>query len=110
MLRPLRTARASQIVLCLAAILAVGGSFGLHPEPGGGALSAAPAGFSILKITSAPHGCLACLTHGAALATPLSGLLLGGAPAAPASLPGETPLSGRLAGLELPGRSPPARS
>ncbi len=110
MLRQLRTARAAQIVLCLAAILAVGGSFGLHPEPGNGALSAAPAGFSAPRITSAPHGCLACLAHGAALAAPLTGLPLAGAPGAPASLPGDSIVSGRLAALELSGRSPPARS
>lgn len=110
MLRQLRTARAAQIVLCLAAILAIGGSFGLHPEPRAGALPASPAGFSTLKIASAPHGCLACLTHGAALAAPLSGFFLAGAPAAAASLPGEPALPGRLAGRELSGRSPPARS
>jgi hypothetical protein len=110
MLRQLRTVRAAQIALCLAAIVAVGGSFGLHPEPGSGAVSIHASGFSTFKTSPAPHGCLACLAHGAALVPPISGILLTSSPAATASVFLEPALAGRLAGRDLSGRSPPARS
>lgn len=82
----------------------------MHPEPGGATIPASPSGLSTVRIGAAPHGCVACLNHGAALASPLPGPLLAVAPAAPASLPIESVLAGRLAGRGLSGRSPPARS
>ncbi len=92
--------------LCVAALLAVGASFGLHPEPGDGF---APKARAIAK-AAAPqtsHGCVACLNHGVALASPFSGLFLAGSLWEPASLQVGLLWHGRLAGTELPGRSPP---
>jgi len=109
MLRRLRRARAAHVLLGLAALLTVGASFGLHPEPGGSP-RALPDGISTAAPASPSHGCLACLTHGAALASPSLGLLLAAAPVAPAPLALEPLLAGRLAGRDLSGRSPPSRA
>ena len=107
MLRSLRTAPAVRLVLCVAALLAVGASFGLHPEPGDGS---APRTAAIAKDAPAQttHGCVACLNHGVALSSPLSGLFLACSVWEPASLPVDLLRHGRLAGTELPGRSPPS--
>jgi len=109
MLRRLRRSRGTHVLLGLAALLTIGAAFGLHPEPGG-ASPVLPDGISQAAAATASHGCLACLTHGAALASPFSGLHLAAAPAAPAPLVPETLLAGRLAGRDLSGRSPPAHA
>lgn len=106
MLRRMRTAPAVRALLCVAAVLALGASFGLHPEPGEG-LSAASATFAKSVGPQATHGCVACLSHGVALTAPLVGIVLAGSPREPAIPPADPLRHGRLAGTELPGRSPP---
>jgi hypothetical protein len=106
MLRRMRTAPAVRLMLCVATLLAVGASFGLHPEPGD---ASAPRTTAIEK-TAAPqtiHGCVACLNHGAALSSPFSGLFLASSVWEPAALPFGLLWYGRLGGTGLPGRSPP---
>lgn len=106
MLRLIRTSPAVRLALCAAVLLTVGASFGLHPEPGHGfgsnttaiAKAAAPQG---------THSCVACLNHGVALASPFSGLFVSGSVWEPSSLLVDLLPHGRLAGTELPGRSPP---
>jgi len=109
MLRRLRRARGAHVLLGLAALLTIGAAFGLHPEPGG-ASPVLPDGISKAAAATASHGCLACLTHDAALAPPLSGLYLDAGPAASAPLGPEALFTGRSAGRDLSGRSPPARA
>jgi hypothetical protein len=107
MLRRIRTAPAVRLALCAAALLAIAASFGLHPEPGE-VFATSSAVFA--KSAAAPqsqHGCVACLNHGLALTSPLSGLLPSGSAWTPASPPADPLLRGRLAGTDLPGRSPP---
>ena len=85
----------------------MGASFGLHPEPASSLAAPRSAVFVRFQAAEAAHGCLACLTHGAALASPPSAVLLAGLFFEPASVSLESPSRGRLAGTELPGRSPP---
>jgi len=107
MLRRLRRSSPARAMLCLAVLLATVAAFGLHPEPlddhgGGLAISrTASAG-------SAPHLCVACLTHSAALAAPIAASL--GAPGiaddrAPASRLESPP---RLSRTPCSGLSPPS--
>jgi hypothetical protein len=110
MFRQMRSARAVHLALSIAALLAIGGSFGLHPEPGAGAGTPSAGGISTVKDVASPHGCLACLTHGVALVSPLAGIIPDGAASTPSSLVFELDPSGRLSGRNHSGRSPPARS
>jgi hypothetical protein len=106
MLRRFRTAPAVRLALCAAAVIAIGASFGLHPEPGE-PLGAASAAFAKSATPESNHGCLACLNHGMALTSPLSGLLVSGSAWTPAPPPADPTSHGRLAAADLPGRSPP---
>ena len=106
MLRRMRTAPAVRLALCAAALLAVFASFGLHPEPGEAFAGARPV-LTQSAVSQSPHGCVACLNHGLALTSLASGL-----PAAGLLIHVDSPLAdplwrGRLAGTDLPGRSPP---
>jgi hypothetical protein len=106
----LRKAPLAGAPLLVAAVLAVIASVGLHPEPIGGENVSAHRGLASAHTDEAAHPCAACLTHAAALAPPPSGL--------PETVPVQTslgllagsPFVGRLAGRDLSGRSPPARS
>lgn len=110
MFHRIRTSPAIRAALCLAALLALAGSFGLHPEPLGDDAVAPHRGLARVHIDEGPHACVACLSHVAALlqpfdakplVTPLSSPFLRFAgPIAP----------GRVGGRDLTGRSPPARS
>lgn len=107
MLCRVRTLHAVRLALCLAAAIAVCASFGLHPEPAG--FASAPQSTALAKsgAPEATHGCVACLTHGVAVASPLVGIVLAGFPCETNSLIVDPLLHGRLAGGDLPGRSPP---
>ncbi|HTO75997.1 MAG TPA: hypothetical protein VMQ61_07965 [Thermoanaerobaculia bacterium] len=110
MLRRLRRARGSHVLLGLAVLLTIGAAFGMHPEPGGASPALPDDGISKTRDATSSLACLACLTHGAVLAPRFSGLHLAAAPAGPAPLVLETLLAGRLAGRDLSGRSPPVRA
>ena len=106
MLRRIRTAPVVRLALCAAALLAIGASFGLHPEPGEAFAGARPT-LSQAAVSQSAHGCVACLNHGVALASLASGLLSAGLLIhADSPLP-EPIWHGRLAATDLPGRSPP---
>jgi len=106
MLRRFRTAPAVRLALCAAALIAIGASFGLHPEPGD-PFGAASTAFARSTAPESNHGCKACLNHGLALTSTLFGLLASGSAWTP-SPPSADPAShGRLAAADLPGRSPP---
>ncbi|HEY7574702.1 MAG TPA: hypothetical protein VIB08_06025 [Thermoanaerobaculia bacterium] len=110
MLERLKASRAVRTALVAAAILSIVGAFGLHPEPFAVGPSGSLPGVSALKVSGATHACLACLTHGVALASPLSGIV------ADLSDPGvllpgsEIALRSLLSAGRRSGRSPPARS
>jgi hypothetical protein len=110
MFHRIRTSPAIRAALCVAALLALAGSFGLHPEPIGSEALAAHRGLARVHVDDAPHACLACLSHVAASVQPFSVALPVGQPSAPLHRIAGPPADGRVAGLDLPGRSPPARS
>jgi hypothetical protein len=103
----MRTAPVVRIALCVAGFLAIGASFGLHPEPAGNFGLPPGAAWTKFRAPEATHGCVACLTHGAALPSPPVAILLLGASSEPASLVLHPDSHGRPAGRDLPGRSPP---
>jgi hypothetical protein len=109
MLQRTRTAPVVRAALTLAVVLAVGASFGLHPEPSP-APGASRAGFFLPAPPTSPHGCVACLAHGLVVPAPLSISLA--APAAVEQLYPSLELSpdSRLSGGDRSGRSPPAQS
>jgi hypothetical protein len=107
MLRRTRTAPVVRLALCVAGFLAIGASFGLHPEPAGNFGSPLGVAWAKFRTQEATHGCVACLTHGAALASPPVAILLLGASSEPTSLVLHPTSHGRPAGRDLPGRSPP---
>jgi hypothetical protein len=106
MLRRFRTAPAVRLALCAAALIAIGASFGLHPEPGE-AFGASSTAFARSAAPESSHGCMACLNHGMALASPVSGLLASGSAWTPAPPAADPTSHGRLSASDLPGRSPP---
>src|SRR5262245_15831431 len=106
----LRNARFGRSALLAAALLAVVASVGLHPEPVGDEHVTAHRGLASAHTDETAHGCAACLTHTAALASPPLGLLSGTPGQTSLRLVSGSPFAGRLAGRELSGRSPPRRS
>jgi hypothetical protein len=110
MFRRIPTSPAIRAALCVAALLALAGSFGLHPEPIGNEALAAHRGLARVHIDEGPHACLACLSHVAAFVQPFAAALAVSQPSAPLYRIARPPAAGRIAGLDLPGRSPPARS
>ena len=103
----MRTAPVVRLALCVAGFLAIGASFGLHPEPAGNLGSPPGVAWAKFRTQEATHGCVACLTHAAALASPSFAFLLLGSASEPASLVLDPVSHGRPAGRDLPGRSPP---
>lgn len=97
--------------LALAALLTVGASFGLHPEPGSSARNPPAAdGISVATAPASTHACLACLAHGAALASPASVLVAAARIQAVRLLPLDSNPVSRLESRRLTGRSPPSAS
>jgi hypothetical protein len=110
MLRRLRLAPAVRTVLCLAALLSVTGSLGLHAEPGSGQgprAVAAIAAAGPVRAGSVTHICLICVLHGSVFPSAGSCVVQGPAP----GLLG--PATGRQSQNESPvarchdGRAPP---
>ena len=110
MLRRIRKSRAVHVALALSAILTIGASLGLHPEPAGALGAPTADGISAFSGPASAHGCFACLVHGAAVAWSTAALPSAGAAEGVLVLPSSTDPAGRLAGRELSGRSPPARA
>jgi hypothetical protein len=114
MLRRLRNARFGQVALAIAGLLAIAGSFGLHPEPSGadGVARGRPLpGWSVASVVSGgSHGCPACLAHRAAPVARLVVALL--APPAPARACDAAPVATPRVSRSLPhdGRAPPRRA
>ena len=104
----MRTSPSARLALLLAAVLALATSFGLHPEPAGsfGPPSGAAA-WAKARGPEAVHGCLACLAHGTALASPSAGIVLEAALCESLSLSLDSLSHGLPAGDDRSGRSPP---
>jgi predicted cobalt transporter CbtA len=106
MLRVIRSARFGQIALGIAGILAIAGSFGLHPEPAS-APRFAGARWSAAIISSATHGCPVCLAHRPAPVAALVVTLLGPPDAVGEPQPASVPAVRPTAPLAQDGRAPP---
>jgi hypothetical protein len=114
MLRRLRYTRFGQVVLGIAGVLAITGSFGLHPEPASGATARRgtplPGWSEGSAISERSHGCPACLAHRTA---PIARLIVAlVAPAAPVREGDTAPVAPLHASPPLPhdGRAPPRRA
>ncbi len=110
MLRRFRQSTAVHVALGLAALLTVGASFGLHPEPGSARFSIASDGISVASVAGPTHSCLACLSHGAALVSPAALFAAAAGHDAPRFRPGDSNPLSRLEVRRLAGRSPPSAS
>jgi len=111
MLRRTRTSTLARVALCAALCLSILASFGMHPEPAaepgrfdGPAIAAAA------SASTATHGCLACVSGGAALLSTRGAVVLESILCSAAVLPSTCLLFPRLAGRDLSGRSPPSLS
>jgi hypothetical protein len=111
MLYRLRSALPVRSALCLAAVLSVGGSVGLHPEPSS---AKRPPDFTSFAAAAAPkagsptHTCLTCLLYGSAFPSWSSAVVHGILPSL-STVP--TDLATRTGSLVAPchdGRAPPA--
>ena len=114
MLRDLRSGSWARTAVCVAALLSLAGSAGLHPEPSGagvrtaGRATALDAGGGALR--EAPHVCQVCILH-------LAGSLVPAGPTVPAALPARPAAPGSGASfaggpgiLRREGRAPPLAS
>jgi hypothetical protein len=110
MLRHLRSAGSVRLAVGVAVFAAILGAAGLHPEPALGFTADSTLGLIHSATPTASHGCLACLTHGAALASPISGIVAPGAPATPDLPPAVSDGYARIVPRDLAGRSPPSNS
>ncbi len=110
MLRRIRNAPSVRLALAVAVLLAVGTAFGLHPEPSTQGPAGDVSGISKVGNAAASHDCQACLTHGAAVASPLAGFVPEAALTSAAILSDDSLPHARLTCRELSGRSPPAHS
>ena len=106
----LRKAPLARAALLAAGILAVISSFGLHPEPLGSERGSAHRGLASAHTDEGVHACPACLTHAAALASPVAGLPTAVSLVSCRGLSADLPPVGRFSGRDLSGRSPPSRS
>jgi hypothetical protein len=104
-------ARFGRIVLLVAGLAAVSGSFGLHPEPQD---TTAPAGGGIGWVgphtaeNSTSHACLACLAHRSVPLPRLSAVILAPQSAAPAGPAAPAASLRRLEGHASVSRAPPS--
>ena len=107
----MRKARFGQFALILAGLLAVSGSFGLHPEPEPGQVAAmAGPGWHApeLGTETNPRVCIACLSHRSiSLPRPAAVVLQPASAVTPTLDAAPSPL-GRLEVQTREGRAPPA--
>ena len=110
MFRLSRISRLARVIALAAGVLAVGGSFGLHPEPD--SVSPAPAqdqwATPSTSAETSPHACLACLAHRAVPLPRLSAVVFAPRPASPASISADPVPLARLESKPREGRAPPA--
>lgn len=107
----MRSAKGVRFALGAAVLLSIVASFGLHPEPADPAAASATGSFAARDADRAAlHGCVACLTCGAALVAPIGGVVAAITRSVPAlSCLAADPVT-RLSGRSPAGRAPPARS
>src|SRR5262245_3888831 len=110
MIRSSRFTRFGRAAALAAGILAVVGSFGLHPEPE--STAGAPAhpewASASAAAETAPHTCLACLAHRAIPLPRLNAVVFAPRPAAPAAVTADPVPIARLEAKPREGRAPPA--
>ncbi len=114
MLGVVRSVPAVRAVICVAAVLSIAGSVGLHPEPGspatGGPRAGVAAGPAHGSSAGSPHVCQLCVLHFACALAPAGPATAVVVPSAGiASVRRGSPI-GRLAAYRHEGRAPPLAS
>lgn len=113
MLGHLRSARPVRATLVLAAALGVGGSLGLHAEPGlargeRAATTAAAEAYATTGTVSAAHTCLLCLLFGSVSPSCGSSVAQGNLPCVPGVVTGQPNPEVSPPDPDRGGRAPPA--
>jgi len=111
MLGWLRAAHAVRAVSCLAALLSLGGSLGLHPEPRPSHGVHAGAAFALATPTGpsvATHACLLCLLYGSTFPSRGSSVVHGVLPGLPRVVTDRATRHGLVLAPDRGGRAPPA--
>jgi hypothetical protein len=111
MMHSSRITRFGHAVALAAGILAVIGSFGLHPEPESAASPPAQPEWASTTTAdeAAPHACLACLAHRAIPLPRLNAVVFVPRPASPAAVSADPVPIARLEAKPREGRAPPAQ-
>jgi hypothetical protein len=110
MFRSSRIARLGRVAALVAGILAVGGSFGLHPEPAASAPATTHPEWSVsgAGAEAAPHVCLACLAHRSIPLPRLTSVVFTPRPVVRIAPSTETSPVARLESRSREGRAPPS--
>jgi hypothetical protein len=114
MMGRLRSGPGVRTVVCLAALLSLAGSVGLHPEPGSSPIRDAQLGFTATAqhgaFGEAPHVCQACILYFACSLTPAGSVVPGVQPAHTVVLRSRDPFCGGPEVRRHDGRAPPLTS
>jgi len=111
MLGRLRAAHAVRAVSCLAALLSLAGSLGLHPEPGsahGIHAGAAFASATPAAPSAATHACLLCLLYGSTFPSRGASVVHGVLPGLPRVVADQATRHGLVLAPDRGGRAPPS--
>jgi len=114
MLRDLRSGSGVRAAVCLAALLSLAGSAGLHPEPSGGSIR--DAGLTVTltagegALREAQHVCQACILYFACSLTPAGAVVPGVQASRPAVLRSRILFGGGPDVRRHEGRAPPLAS
>jgi hypothetical protein len=114
MLGRLRSRSVVRTAVCVAALLSLAGSVGLHPEPAGSPVRGAQLGFTVTAehgtFREAPHLCQVCVLYFACSLAPAGSAAPVMLPAGATILPSWSPFSGRTEPCQHEGRAPPLAS
>lgn len=102
------------MAVCLAALLSLAGSAGLHPEPGCSPIREARPGFTATSghaaLLATAHLCHVCVLYSACSLAPSGSVAFVMLPAGATLLPSRSPFNGRLERRQNEGRAPPLAS
>jgi hypothetical protein len=102
------------LAVCLAALLSLAGSPGLHPEPAGSPIRGVQPGFAASAgtgaVREAPHLCQVCVLYFACSLAPAGSVAPVILPAGTTALSSGSSFSGRTERRQHEGRAPPLTS
>jgi hypothetical protein len=114
MLGRLRSRSVVRTAVCLAALLSLAGSVGLHPEPAGSPIRDAQLGFTATAehggFREARHLCQVCVLYFACSLAPAASVAPVMLPAGATIVPSWSSFSGRTERRQHEGRAPPLAS